>query len=166
MAQHNQISASLTAADLTELLKAVAVIKEKLPFLVNLTPEERQSYARMGDKSLAFVEKSLDYAKENPQLLPPFLNVAEFEKDMLLVNDLRRLLRPLTAIVESIDDTVMLAGSESYSAALIFYQAVKMAKMMNIAGTDSIYEDLAKRFSGRGLSEEAPAPPPTEEPEV
>ena len=57
-------------------------------------------------------------------------------------------------------------GSESYSAALIFYQAVKMAKMMNIAGTDSIYEDLAKRFSGRGLNEEAPAPPPTEEPEV
>jgi hypothetical protein len=159
MAHHNQISAALSAAEMEELLKAVSMLKEKLHFLVNLTPEERQSYVRMGDKSLAFVEKSLDYAKENPQLLPSFLSVAEFEKDMKLVNDLRRLLRPLASIVESIDDTVMLAGSESYSAALTFYQSVKMAKMMNIAGTDSIYEDLAKRFLGKGGNEESPTQP-------
>lgn len=154
MAQHNQVSVTLSAADLAEIQQSVQTLQQRLIFLVNLTPEERQAHARLGDKSLAFVEKSLEYAKENPQYVPPFLNVNEFERDMTLISQLRSILRPLGILLEGIDDTIMLAGSESYSAALLFYQSIKMAKTMNFAGTDSIYEELAKRFPGRSPSDD------------
>jgi hypothetical protein len=108
----------------------------------------------MGDKTVAFVSKALAYAKENPMLCPPYLNVAEFEKDMLLVESLDSVLRPLTAIAEGLDDTTMLAGSEAYAAALIFYNSVKMASKMNIPGTDAIYNDLSARFPGRSSKKE------------
>jgi len=150
MAQHNQISALLTPAETEAIRTAMDIIRQKLPFLINLTDEERQTYAKMGDKTVAFVSKALEYARENPHLVPPYLNVSEFEKDMQLIVQLRGILRPLLSLVEGLDDTLMLAGSESYAAALTFYNSVKMASKMNVPGTTAIYNDLKVRFPGRG----------------
>ena len=38
---------------------------------------------KLGDKTLAFGEKSFDYAKANPMLVPPYLDMGMFENDML-----------------------------------------------------------------------------------
>jgi hypothetical protein len=43
----------------------------------------------------------------------------------------------------------MIAGSEAYQAALLFYKAVKMAAEMDIQGAKAIYEELRKRFEGQ-----------------
>ncbi len=150
MAQDNQVSATLQQQEVDNLRNQVQSIRAMLPFLVNLTAEERRKYPKMGDKTLAFVTKALEYARDNQHLVPPYLNVAEFEKDMTLVQQLNSILRPLRSLLESLDDTVMLAGSESYSAALTFYQSVKLAKSMNVPGISTIYEDLQARFPGRG----------------
>lgn len=131
-------------------MNAIYVIQSKLPFLVNMTPDERRTYPKMGDRTIPFVDKSLDYSKTNYQLVPPFLNVMEFDKDMVLVDQLTQMERPLLSLVEGIQDTKLLAGSEAFSAALLFYQAVKLAAQMNIPGVKTIYEDLRERFPGRG----------------
>ena len=44
----NRISASLAQADRDAVMKAIATIREKLPFLVDLTTEERRSLPKMG----------------------------------------------------------------------------------------------------------------------
>jgi hypothetical protein len=46
------------------------------PFVIALTPQERQSTLKMGDKNRAFVEKARDYARDNPNLVPSFLDMA------------------------------------------------------------------------------------------
>ncbi len=150
MAQHNQISATLSPKDMEEIMKALGVIQRKLPFLINMTFDERRTHLKMGDRSLPFVDKSLDYSQTNEHLVPPFLNVAEFDKDMTLVTQLTQIERPLLSLAEGISDTKLRAGSEAYSAALLFYQAVKLAAQMNIPGVKSIYEDLRARFPSRG----------------
>jgi hypothetical protein len=43
MAQDNLISAELSASTLAEIKAAIETIRTKLPFLVNLTMEERQA---------------------------------------------------------------------------------------------------------------------------
>ncbi|MBK7871340.1 MAG: hypothetical protein IPJ74_12035 [Saprospiraceae bacterium] len=58
--------------------------------------------------------------------------------------------RPLLSLIEGINDTKLLAGSEAYSTALLFYQSVKLAAEMNIPGVKTIYDDLRERFPGRG----------------
>lgn len=45
-----------------------------------------------------------------------------------------------------LDDTMMLAGSEAYVAALAFYNAVKGVGRANVPGAALIYEDLRGRF--------------------
>jgi hypothetical protein len=40
----------------------------------------------------------------------------------------------------------MVAGSEAYQAALIFYNSVKMAVRQDVPGAKAIHEELMKRF--------------------
>lgn len=150
MAQHNQISATLSPEDMQEIMNAISLIHRKLPFLINMTFDERRSHLKMGDRSLPFVDKSLDYSQNNDHLVPPFLEVKEFDKDMTLFDQLSKIERPVLSLAEAISDTKLRVGSEAYSAALLFYQAVKLAAQMNIPGVKSIYEDLRARFPSRG----------------
>jgi hypothetical protein len=54
----NRISTSLTAKERTEALALLTTLKEKLPFLVSLTTEQRKALPKMGDRNLPFVKKA------------------------------------------------------------------------------------------------------------
>ncbi|MGE0076273.1 MAG: hypothetical protein AB7S48_00275 [Bacteroidales bacterium] len=146
----NRVSTTLSAEAIANILAAVVIIEQNLPMLINLTIDERKSIPKMGDRTLAFVSKALEYTKQNPQVVPNFMEVAEFEKDVTAVTALNKVLIPLQQLTEKIDDTTMLAGSEAYSAALIFYNAVKGAAKAGVPGMKTVYEDLQTRFPGRG----------------
>lgn len=67
---YENISAALTATAITNINTAINTIRANMPFVVNLTSEERASLLKMGDKSLAFVTKAREYAKSNKNLVP------------------------------------------------------------------------------------------------
>ena len=66
----NRVNGSLTPADREAVMRAIATIREKLPFLIDLTTEDRRTIVKMGDKSRAFVSKALEVATQNPEFLP------------------------------------------------------------------------------------------------
>jgi len=55
---------------------------------------------------------------------------------------------PLQQLVNLVDDTMLLSGSEAYMASLAFYNYIKGAEKAGVAGADMIYDDLKKRFPG------------------
>jgi len=146
----NKVSVTLAATALTNITAALRTIEQNLPVLINLSVEDRMALPKMGDKTLAFVTKALEYAKQNPTLVPAFLSIAEFEKDVTAVTGLNNVLRPLQQLTEKLDDTTLQAGSEAYSAALVFYTSVKSAAKAGVPGMKTIYDDLQARFPGRG----------------
>ena len=161
MAQENWISLAIKQADKTAILKHIADIRQLLSnaLIFNLDPSERQTLAKMGDKSLAFVGKALDYATKNTALVPPYLDLAEANKDYTLAADLREISRELGTLNQAVDDTLMVSGAEAYDAALIFHASVKGASRTNAPGSQAIYEDLVQRFPRgvRKMVEAAPA---------
>ena len=153
----NVISVEFPAADVQEIKTNILHIKGKLPQgLVTLTPEERRAYAKMGDKSIAFVEKALDMAQSFPQLLPAFVNVAELNKDVEAVKVMKTILRQLEEITVLLDDSILLAGSEALTAALSIYNAAKDAARRDVAGAKQVADELKERFPGRKHKEETP----------
>lgn len=156
MPNDNLLSASVDSIAMDTIQQSITAIKMQLPFLLKLSPSERQGYSRMGDRSLAFVEKALAYAESNPHLVPPYLKVSEFRKDWDLVKSLTKVMQPLQSLIEAIDDTTMVAGNESYGAALVFYNSVKRAADAGVQGTQSIVKDLKQRFPGRSASKVPP----------
>ena len=129
MAQENRISAIMAEADKTFITKSIADIKSRLGnvLIISLTPAERKRTLKMGDKTLAFVQKALDYASQNPGLVPAYVDVSEANKDYALTHDLYIILQQMYTLTSAMEDAMLISGSEAYAAALIFYNAVKLA---------------------------------------
>jgi len=130
--------------------RAIETIIQNLPELINLTAGDRRSLPKMGDRSFSFVNKALEYAVQNPKVIPGFFDVSEFEKDTIGAADLKKILIPLHQLVEKLDDTALLTGSDALCSALVFYNALKGAAKAGQPGMKTVYTDLQNRYPGRG----------------
>jgi len=147
MPSENRVSIEIASNDNMAATESVAKLKTALtPYLISLTPDERQELPKMKDKTIGFVTKVIGYISTNPEFAPPYLNTSEMTKDLAAVNALNNFLKPLQQIIAGLDDTVMEAGSEAYVAALSYYNSVKQAAKANIPNAKTIYEDLKERF--------------------
>ena len=63
---YQNISAQLAAADIQAVKDAVAAIRQKLPFLVSLTADERKKIFKTGPDSVSFVQKQFAGGEEQP----------------------------------------------------------------------------------------------------
>lgn len=142
---YQNITASLSQNDIQEIKAALDTIQQKLPFLINLTADERRSLVKMGDKSLAFVNNSLNAAQANRNILPVSFDVEEFVRDYQLAVTLTELLTGLRQLEEKMDDTLMAVGSEAMSSSLTVYNYVKTAAKTT-PGLKTVAEQLGDRF--------------------
>ena len=143
----NTHSAAIPADILAQAQTKIEELRALLaPYVTPLTAEARRTIAKMGDKTLAFVEKAHELAAGNPAFVPPFLNMQDFGVDFSDAHSLEPLLVAVEQVRSEIDDTKMLAGSEAYHASLVFYNSVKVAAAQNVPGAKSVYEALRVRF--------------------
>jgi hypothetical protein len=142
---YQNITATLSDADIQQIKAALETIQQKLPFLVNLTAEERRSLCKMGDKSLAFVNNSLNAAQTNRDILPASFDLDEFVRDYQLAVALTELLTGLRQLEEKVDDTLLAVGSEAMSSSLTVYDYVKTAAKKT-PGLKTLAEQLGERF--------------------
>ena len=155
--QENRVSIKVAPADAQKIADATKIIQDTLmPYLVALTPEDRQNLPKIKQANLPFVQKALEHASSNPNFVPTYIDVNELKIDVNAVDMLNSLLHPLQQVTSSLDDTTMLCGSEAYIAALAFYNSVKQAAKMNVPGAKPIYEDLKVRFAQQGRRKAAP----------
>lgn len=148
MSTANLISASVAAGSKASLIGMGMQIRQLLPFLLATTPADRQKGFKLGDGTLPFLQKSLKYANQNPQLVPNYVMVPEWSTDTLLATDLDEILQALLPVIQNITDTYQEAGVEALSAALSFYKAVKLAAANGVPGAQAIYDDLSSQFPG------------------
>lgn len=145
----NNVSIVINEEAKAKIKTAIETIYANLPLLITLSNDQRQTLPKMGDKTVAFVTKSLEYARQNPDLVPKYLDMNEYAKDVEAINALFQVASPLEKLVEELDDTMLLAGSEAYMASLAFYNALKAAMNAGEKGLKNIYDDLSSRFPGR-----------------
>ncbi len=146
----NNIHFTISAEEKAQIQEALKTIETVLiPKLKTLTVEERKGLLKMGDKTLAFTTKTLDYANSKPEYIPSFMDANEFKVDMEAISELRPIFNSVNLILEALDDSIMLSGSEAYTAALMYYNNVKLGANSNVSGAKSIYEDLKQRFPRR-----------------
>jgi hypothetical protein len=146
----NRVSAVLSEADRKAVLDAVETIRQKLSFLIDLSPEQRRSLPKMGDKSRAFVAKALAIAQHNSDFLPRSFSVEEFERDVALVEALLPVMVSLTRLQEQVTDTYTEVGSEAYSASLVVYQYGRNSG--DGQSLEGLLDDMGQRFARKSRS--------------
>ena len=157
---NNRISAVLTEEQIAAIKAHLAGIATEMPFLLGLTAEERIRLPKIDVANRNFVKDALTALRNNPGLLPDFINVAEMEKDLILFEQLDELLLLANGWVERLRDTQILAGSEAYSSALFAYRIFQIGADAGLPGADTIFDLLKERFAGQGSSGNNTTPPP------
>ena len=108
----NLVSLQLSTQDLADLDAALATLRRLTIGMRALPPGMRRDLNKMGEKSEFFCRQTLNVLAANPQIVPQSLDLAEAQRDLTAVEQLRPRLQQLEQIVERLDDTVMALGSD------------------------------------------------------
>ena len=157
MSTQNQISIVIPQTVIDTVTRNLQDCRTALaPYLQGLTNEERISLFKMGDKTVATVQKTKSYIDTNPEFVPSYMDRVEFLKDETVVTQLNPIANLARQITSDVDDTVMLSGSEALQEAMLYYGQVKEAAAKGIPTAKPIYEDLRQRFSKRSRNNNPP----------
>ncbi|GAA3922466.1 hypothetical protein [Hymenobacter algoricola] len=126
MKKGNRISAALSAADLTQSISQLRAIEQKLPFLITLQPDDSRSLRKIGVDGVPYALAGLDAVRASLDFTRRSFDLAEYERDVTLMSQLRELRAVLLPLMQKLEDTYRLVGADVMVTA------------------DDIYEDLRK----------------------
>src|SRR5690606_19735982 len=103
----NLVSLQLSSEQLTQAEQAITALEQALGGLVSLAPADRRRLVKMGQKSEVFCRQTLRVMSQNPQVVPPGLDLAGAQADLLALDQLWPLLDRLQRLAERGRDTEM-----------------------------------------------------------
>lgn len=140
----NRIDLELTEETRDQVLDLLKQIQTLLPFLVDLTPDERMSLTKMGNSGKPFVDESLNLVEQDDSFMPRSLDRQEMRKDKDFYEKIYPVRTLMMQIFDGVDDTVMLTGSDLIIAGLSIYENAKAnGKGENL---DNLVPLLGRRF--------------------
>ena len=148
------ISAQLTDEKLEKVRSLIRQIREELPFLLALSPAERQAMATMDDSRKPFVEKALSYGQSFGEIVPSYVDLKELKRDLELYEKLQEINREIGPLAEEVDDTTKAVSADAYGVGLTIYTSSKMAQKNGYPGIDGVVDDL-KGFFNRTRTEDS-----------
>jgi hypothetical protein len=153
----NLISLTLSEAELADVDAAITMLESRLSrHLIDLSVDERRSLSKMGDKSEAFCRQTLNVLAQNPQVVPASLDLAEAQRDLLALDQLRSRTSRLQQLIGRVEDTETALGSDVMNAALEGYALLKV--LGKGSGLEGLRRDMAARFSRSGSGSKTATP--------
>ena len=148
MSEHNRVSGTLLPAESQKINIALDDILNSLPFLINLTVEDRKTIRKKGPKSAEYVNLNLHGSQTFPKILKVDFDAAEFKKDVLLYNELLPLSIKIQALNEAVNDTLMAVGADAMKSSDEVYGQLKLSAKKD-ANVKSLVDQIAKRYAAQ-----------------
>jgi hypothetical protein len=101
---HKLLSLEFTDADLVGIDDALATLEKKFAPLLRLSPEERRTLSKMGEKSDELYRQALAAAALNPGIIPASLALDEADADLADIDKLRLRIHRLRELLDKVDD--------------------------------------------------------------
>jgi hypothetical protein len=136
-------------------MKAIADIRQAVPFMKDLTTDQRKSIPRIGPKGVEFVHKAVAVAEQNPQILPPSVTVDDMRANSDLQDRLTAILIALDQLRKQLNDTAVFVRGEAYTAARSVYTYAAAAG----PGLETAVEELGQYFTRKSNGVVKPNPP-------
>jgi len=146
---NKQSTSKVTEEAKNAALSAAVAIKAALPDLITLTPEERQTYGKVGDRTLPFLQKALDHAEHVPAIVPSYVDLSLFNEKVDSLQNMESIYIIVSEIYHNLSDTMTLCGYEAYTSALSVYNTAKDAAHRNVSGAKEAVDDMSSRFPGK-----------------
>lgn len=147
---NNRLNTTATTGQIAAVKTAIQTITTNLPFLIGLTSEERTSLSAIDVNNKAFTEDAINAGLNNANLIPSYVSVTNMQSDLALFTQLDEIILLIKQMLEKLEDTQLLAGSEAYTSALTLYRLFGSAADAGMPGADAIYAQLKQRFANQG----------------
>jgi hypothetical protein len=111
-----------------------------------LTTDQRRRLPGSGVRRYGFIDKTKDIADENPQFVPPFLDVEELKNLIRRIEELRNvniLLRQATRLNM---DFLLTTGAEAFRLSLMYYNTLRDAARQRVPGAQEEFNVLQQFF--------------------
>lgn len=129
--------------------------EQQMPFLLDLSLKERIRMSKLSPRYSEFVDTSFRHATTCPHFLPNYIALEEFTKDMNLRDCLLRIREEVRILDKKLRDTIMVAKSEAFQSARVFYGSVKTAAKEKKEGAEIIVKDLASHYKRKSNGNES-----------
>jgi hypothetical protein len=147
----NIISITFDEQALTAIDQTIGALEAQMANLIDLNVEARRALPKMGDKSEAFCRQTLNVLAQNPQVVPPSLDLAEAQRDLQALDVLRSRSSRLRQLVGRVEDTELALGSDVMSAALDGYALLKV--LGKGSGLEALRKEVGARFAKKSSVE-------------
>jgi hypothetical protein len=157
MTEHNLVSAALTSQAVTNITTAVATIRTNLPFLVNLSDEQRKKLHNVTEASQGIARASINFVAQHPEAIPSYYPLTEFNKDATLLDPYQQ----VASLIETLNTDTQQTLRALYSDLLYeTYDIYAFAKTGNRTGAyDDFINVIKGRFSTGPHKKTNPTPP-------
>lgn len=149
------VKGELTPEQQQAVLQVLQDLQAKLPFLIDLTAEDRRNLPKLGDKSRAFVDQCLVAANQNEGMLPRNFDLDEYRRDVGLFKQMEPVVMAMRQFSSRVEDTFLAVGSDAYSQSLVVYQTAKLAG--KDGSMNQHLEGMGKRFARKLTTPANPA---------
>jgi len=142
--------------DLNERLQSV--LEDYMTFAPEsaLSDSERRRMLGSGVRRYGFIDKTSDIAEDNPDFVPPFLDVEQLKKYIRDIENLRNLSVTLRQLSRLNSDLFLIISDEAFRLALMYYNSVRDASRRRVQGADAIFQTLQLFFRRSRRTTEEP----------
>jgi len=153
--EYKRVSYVFSDEQMNLIHQSITTIKETIePTRVSIMPKDRMRIMKMGDGSHPFTEHSLKHANRNPEFMPGFSTVEEFQMDWDLALQFKDIKNALSLLKQDVDNTYMAAAADAFANAREYYHSAQRAAANNEPGAQTIVDDLKPRWEKRFENEE------------
>jgi len=149
----NLVSLTLTNDQIAAAMVALEQLEASLPGLISLQLEDRKGLVFMGPRSETFCRQTVRVLDQNRQIVPPSLDLAGAQADLVALDQLRPVLERLQRLISRVDDTVNALGSDVMVTALEGYGQLKLSGAAH--GLDDLRREVGTRWSRQRRSKTA-----------
>ena len=134
----------MTEVQKQAIINDINTIYNNMPYLILLTTKEKKQGMQLGNLAPTFLQRSLLLAKNNPNVVPSFIDMSDWGLDVQDHRSLCEIRTQLNKLQDAVNCTIIALEQEAMRVSLSFYKVAKSAETQGVMGASMIVDELSQ----------------------
>ena len=134
----------MTEVQKQAIINDINTIYNNMPYLILLTTKEKKQGMQLGNLAPTFLQRSLLLAKNNPNVVPSFIDMSDWGLDVQDHRSLCEIRTQLNKLQDAVNCTIIALEQEAMRVSLSFYKVAKSAETQGVMRASMIVDELSQ----------------------
>jgi hypothetical protein len=144
---YSNIKATISPEDKLAIKASIESVKAKMPFMINLTSDVRQSLRKMGANRVSYASDLNLAANVHKTALPVSFDLTTYNSKVSEMDDLKEVYALMTSVYEGLENTLMAIGADIMTLSDTVYAHLKVeAEKSNDQNLNATLKTIAEQL--------------------